>query len=70
MDIFAKFGICLICILALVLFAVTPSTATSEYIADAVTEAVPASPSHDQGSNPGKLFALNMNNRTVQLHGS
>lgn len=65
MDIFAKFGICLICILALVLFAVTPSTATSDYSADTLTEAVPANPPHYQGSDLKKLFALNMNYRTI-----
>ena len=70
MDIFAKFGICLICILALVLFAVTPSTATSEYMGGSLSEAAPASPSRHQGNGSGTQFALDMNNRTEQPHGS
>lgn len=34
MNMFSKFGVCLICMLALVLLAVTPNTATSDVSVD------------------------------------
>ena len=42
MDGFSKFGIYLICMLALVLVAVTPDTAWSIGVGNSVTETVPA----------------------------
>jgi hypothetical protein len=41
MNMFSKFGVCLICMLALVLLAVTPNSATSNVSLDSSTEHAP-----------------------------
>jgi hypothetical protein len=43
MDGFSKFGVCLICMLALVLLAMTPNTATSNGIVGSLDKPAPAS---------------------------
>ncbi len=43
MNGFSKFGFCMICMLALVLLAVTPNSATSNSIADPAPESLPLS---------------------------
>ena len=43
MDSFSKFGFCLICMLALVLLAVTPNSATSNGIAGSQGQPAPTS---------------------------
>lgn len=49
MDGFSKFGVCLICMLALVLLAITPNTAASNGIVGSLDKPVPASlPVSDQ----------------------
>lgn len=68
MNIFSKFGICLICMLALVLLAVTPNTAASDDIVGSLYEPVPTSlPQHQQG-DPRRSFAFGVNTVTVQNH--
>jgi len=42
MDGFSKFGICLICMLALVLLAMTPNSATSNGIVGSLDNPIPA----------------------------
>lgn len=45
MNMFSKFGVCLICMLALVLLAVTPNSATSDVSVDSSIKHAPQPPS-------------------------
>jgi len=57
MDIYSKFGIYLICILALVLLAVTPGTATPDDMTSSLSGLAPASLLHHQQNNHKRSFA-------------
>ncbi len=57
MNIYSKFGICLICMLALVLLAVTPGVATSDGMIGAMSGPTPANLQHHPQSDIKRSFA-------------
>ena len=68
MNIYSKFGVCLICMLALVLLAVTPSTATWNNAVTTLGTPAPTSLQHDLQSDIKRSFALTID--TAHTHGS
>lgn len=68
MNIYSKFGVCLICMLALVLLAVTPSTATWDNAISSASTPAPTSLQHDLQSDIKRSFALKID--TAHIHGT
>ena len=68
MNIESKFGVCLICMLALVLLAVTPSTATWNDAISSSSTPAPTGMQHDQQYNIKRSYALTVD--AVHIHGS
>ncbi|MGB5215547.1 MAG: hypothetical protein WBN88_18125 [Anderseniella sp.] len=66
MDGFSKFGICLICMLALVLLAMTPNSATSNGIVGSLDNPIPASLPVSRQTNPARTYAISLLVDTVK----
>ena len=70
MNIYSKFGICLICMLALVLLAVSPGTATPDDMISSLSGLAPAILLHHQQGNHKRSFASAVISGAVQNRSS
>ncbi|WP_108883414.1 hypothetical protein [Anderseniella sp. Alg231-50] len=58
MDGFSKFGICMICMLALVLLAMTPNSATSNGVVGSAEQFGPQNKPLSKQTDPARAYAI------------